>query len=201
LETFRYDIKNQTNAASDLAAGLTEMRTKYNLASKTFDLLNSLQYLSIYDRHSQIAEAHHLPFEWIFSPDGMDNLEVARPTFDKWLQSDEKLYWIIGKPGSGKSTLVKWLCAHDKTKALLQAWAGPHQLVIASHFFWGAGTDLQKSQTGFLQSLLFDALRRCTGIIPDVVGDRWVTGEEGHPSTDRPWAYKELSASFSRLSS
>jgi ABC-type lipoprotein export system ATPase subunit len=29
-----------------------------------------------------------------------------------WLSSHDSLFWITGKPGSGKSTLMKFLAAH-----------------------------------------------------------------------------------------
>jgi len=198
LDTFRRDIEHQTNAASRLATQLIEMHTTGTAASKMCRILASLQFPSIDDRHSQIARAHSSTFEWIFSPDQVESSDGGRPTFDKWLQSNEGVYWVTGKPGSGKSTLMKWICSHEKTKDLLQSWAGAHRLVIASHFFWCAGTDLQKSQAGLLQSLLFDALRGYPEIIPEVVGDRWTDGEMS-VRVNFPWALDELLACLYRL--
>jgi hypothetical protein len=200
LQSVKSDIDHQTNAASELVTKLKEIYAEYTHALRICDILESLHYPSIYDRHSQIVEAHSSTFEWIFNPNQLKTARGRRPAFEHWLRSEEKLFWITGKPGSGKSTLVKWLCAHDRTKALLESWAGPSSLVIARHFFWCAGTELQQSQTGLLRSLLFDALRGYTAIIPEVVGDRWAATE---PSVSivkiRPWTSQELSACFARL--
>jgi len=198
LNAFRQDVEHQTNAASRLATQLVEMQTAGTTASRMCRILASLQFPSIDDRRSQIARAHSSTFEWIFNPDQVELSDGGRPTFDKWLQSNEGVYWVTGKPGSGKSTLMKWICSHEKTKDLLQSWVGGHQLVIASHFFWCAGTDLQKSQAGLLQSLLFNALRGYPKIIPQVVGDRWRDGETS-AWVNSHWALDELIACLSRL--
>ena len=41
----------------------------------------------------------------------------GRPSviFVDWLKQEDGLYWVSGKPGSGKSTLMKFLSAHDTT--------------------------------------------------------------------------------------
>lgn len=41
-----------------------------------------------------------------------------------WLSSDEGIFHISGKLGSGKSTLMKYLCNNDTTRSLLDTWAG-----------------------------------------------------------------------------
>ncbi|KAI8674581.1 hypothetical protein NCS57_00356300 [Fusarium keratoplasticum] len=77
------------------------------------------------------------------------------PTWDSlidWLQSSEPVYWISGKPASGKSTLMKFILSHDQTKPLLNQWQD--NVRILSHFFWRPGTELQQSIKGLLCSLL-----------------------------------------------
>jgi hypothetical protein len=71
------------------------------------------------------------------------------------------IYWITGKPGSGKSTLMKYLVRNSRTSELLTQWAGPHKLVVSYHYFWNAGTELQRSQQGLLRTLLFHITRQC----------------------------------------
>lgn len=55
---------------------------------------------------------------------------------------------------------MKYLHRHENTLAALRTWAGGKQLVTASYFFWYAGADMQKSQQGLLQTLLYDILRQ-----------------------------------------
>jgi hypothetical protein len=75
---------------------------------------------------------------------------------------------VSGKPGSGKSTLMKFICEHEATKETLQTWANGQQLVVANFFFWNAGRQvLQRSQEGLLRSILYQILRQCPDLIPD----------------------------------
>ena len=70
-------------------------------------LLDALQYDGMEDRAGTVAEAHECTFRWIFD----DGVEQERPWADlrEWLESDHQLYWITGKAGSGKSTLMKFI--------------------------------------------------------------------------------------------
>ena len=49
---------------------------------------------------------------------------AARKAFVTWLLHGDGIFHISGKLGSGKSTLMKFLCHHELTKKLLQQWAG-----------------------------------------------------------------------------
>lgn len=53
---------------------------------------------------------------------------------------------------------MKYLISHPDTDGNLQSWANGARLVTASYFFWNAGTDMEKSQEGLLQSLLHEVL-------------------------------------------
>jgi DNA helicase HerA-like ATPase len=44
--------------------------------------------------------------------------------------SSTGIFWIFGKPGSGKSTLMKYLVEDQRTHDLLQKWAGPKKLIV-----------------------------------------------------------------------
>lgn len=50
------------------------------------------------------------------SDDSDTNSEVpVAQSFVPWLRSDSKLFWISGKPASGKSTLMKYIISNPKT--------------------------------------------------------------------------------------
>jgi hypothetical protein len=132
-------------------------------------VLNCLHYRQISDRFESIKEAHQKTFQWIFcSPD-----EVGKPwsDFPKWLEEGKGCYWINGKAGSGKSTLMKFIYQDPRTNKHLWKWAAEMPLITASFFFWYVGSSLQKSQFGLLRSLLFDILDRNPELIPRAMPD------------------------------
>ncbi|KAI1110650.1 hypothetical protein F5Y14DRAFT_428311 [Nemania sp. NC0429] len=83
----------------------------------------------------------------------------SRHSIRSWLRSKHKTFWISGKLGSGKTTLVKYLIDNPLTTEALSVWA--KDPVIVSHFFWKAGSvDLQKNIKGCLCSILYQSLER-----------------------------------------
>ncbi|RKK11570.1 hypothetical protein BFJ66_g9179 [Fusarium oxysporum f. sp. cepae] len=78
-------------------------------------------------------------------------------SFNSWLQSDDKLFYIQGKPGSGKSTLVKFILDQEQTNDLIQRWSP--DATILSYFFWKIGSEEQKSIKGLWCSLLYRRLQ------------------------------------------
>ncbi|KAM0078407.1 hypothetical protein ACKRZS_009127 [Fusarium odoratissimum] len=76
--------------------------------------------------------------------------------FKTWLTSDQLIYWISGKPGSGKSTLMKFLLRDPRTLAALEKWH--EDVVIVSHFFWKPGSSMQKSFKGLICSIAYQLL-------------------------------------------
>ena len=57
-------------------------------------------FAEIDDRREQVQDAHRETFRWIFQSD-------HETGFAKWLPSGDGIFWIHGKPASGKSTLIK----------------------------------------------------------------------------------------------
>ena len=72
----------------------------------------------------------------------------------EWLSSQDGLYWISGKPGSGKSTLVEHLVRHNRTKLELQKHI--HMSWVLLHFFFDfrGGKNITNNFEGLLRSLL-----------------------------------------------
>ncbi|KAL5584294.1 hypothetical protein FOVSG1_013683 [Fusarium oxysporum f. sp. vasinfectum] len=84
---------------------------------------------------------------------------TKRPGFDcfaGWLESDSSLFWISGKPASGKSSLVKFLAFNNLTVDHLRSWRSNVQ--ILTHFFWKPGQLLQQNVEGMAFSLLYQVL-------------------------------------------
>ncbi|RGP64290.1 hypothetical protein FSPOR_8110 [Fusarium sporotrichioides] len=90
------------------------------------------------------------------SEDSLEEIDRLWHSFADWLQSDGYLFWIQGKPGSGKSTLVKYVASKKVTQTLLNQW-NPRTRIL-SHFFWKLGTYLQNDIKGLYCSLLHQLL-------------------------------------------
>jgi hypothetical protein len=112
-------------------------------------LLDSLYDKDMNARRNQIKKCHTDTFPWVFSE------EIQRPwdSFTEWLNSRDSIYWISGKAGSGKSTLMKFLVDDERTSQYLYKWAP--DCSIYSHFIWNSGTRIQGSILGLLRSLLY----------------------------------------------
>jgi len=94
---------------------------------------------------------------------------------------------------------MRFLTDEPRTKALLEAWSTSRPLLIASCFFWLAGSDLQKSFHGLLRSLLYDLMEQNPSLIPQVSPWRWKACELTDSRTLAEWTIVELQESFKRL--
>ncbi|USP82832.1 hypothetical protein yc1106_10106 [Curvularia clavata] len=193
------DVGNKANDTSSnlgvVASTLSELAAKGTLLATEHRILKSLCFRSMKVRHAQIPDAHKRTFEWAYTSRTIPDDSCTEFKFAEWLRSGNGLYWIAGKAGSGKSTLVKFLYDNPRTISKLEKWAGNKDLITASFFFWNAGTEMQKSVEGLLQSLLFEILRKCPTLIPIAAPMRW---EERcfYDSEATPWLQWELKDAF-----
>ncbi|KAK2022553.1 hypothetical protein LX32DRAFT_657640 [Colletotrichum zoysiae] len=161
------------------------------IVERQHHILESLRFDKLRARESAIPENHNKTFNWIFQE------QVTK--FPEWLRSKERIFWVRGKAGSGKSTLMKFLVSQEGMRNLtakLQAWGGHSRVVTTSHYFWHAGNSMQKSQRGLLQTLLFGILKELPSHIETVCKSRWETPV--HMLRDS-WELHELMASFDAL--
>jgi hypothetical protein len=118
--------------------------------------LKDLHFNGMFSRQDHVTQAHPQTFQYMF-----------KNNFSHWLKSqNERIFWISGKPGSGKSTLMKYLVHQNETAHLLQSWANSRTLYIVSHFFWINGSELQRSLVGLLRVIVFDIFRKHPDLIP-----------------------------------
>ena len=131
------------------------------------DFLASLHFPEINSRKEGIDDAYKETFQWIFDPSD----EALRPwsNFMRWLAKDSGFYWINGKAGSGKSTLMNYIQDDSRTMEALQTWAGSSTLIVPVFFFCAAGTTLQKSICGLLRSLIYQILKRDPQLIDKII--------------------------------
>ena len=166
---------------------------------KCIRILESLQYERMTARCERIVEAHAKTFEWIYEESTLSQHGELQHHFLRWLETGDGLFWVSGKAGSGKSTLMKFITEHPKTRQALSQWASDQHLITASFYFWHAGTGFQKSQEGLLQSLLYEIFSQCPELIPDVLPERWKLCKPSNP-TNGHWSRAELIKTFAKLS-
>ena len=139
----------------------------------------SLFYPDIFSRQEQVDHAFdglEDSYEWIFQDHrtreiieseeehGPDMLPLWSD-FAAWLKTGQGMYWINGKAGSGKSTLMSYICQHHLKQEFLTDWSVHGQLLIPTYFFWAAGSRLQKSVHGLLRSLIYQMLKECRQLL------------------------------------
>jgi len=148
-------------------------------------------------RHDAIAEAHRETFRWILSENSCGQDDGSH-SFVKWLEEGEGIFWISGKPGCGKSTLMKFVVHHHYTMRNLSTWSGSTRVVLVGHFFWSAGSPIQRSREGLLRTLLYDILAQIPELIPTVCNKRWAEAES-KSLKKMPWSLEELQRSLKTL--
>ncbi|KAJ9660151.1 hypothetical protein H2201_007058 [Coniosporium apollinis] len=107
--------------------------------------------------------------------------------YTAWLNQHQGLLWIKGKPGAGKSTLMKYALRETKERA------SRTKLVVASFFFHGRGAPLQKTPFGLFRSLLHQVLDQ----IPELLSKFYSIFKkkcetQGEPGKDWEWHVTEL---------
>lgn len=143
------------------------------------EITNSLFYPDIFSRQEQVDDQFdgiQDSYDWVFnepqtqkmsSPDETSPQKLA-PRWDdfaRWLKSGQGVYWINGKAGSGKSTLMRHICEHSLRLELLREWSSNRRLLTPTFFFWNAGSRKQKSMDGLLRSLVYQMLKECRELI------------------------------------
>ena len=116
-------------------------------------------------RKAGVGPCHVRTLEWA--------LESHAGLLD-WPKYGQGVYWVSGKPGSGKSTLMKFLYNDNRTRGHLEHWAGPSSsLGIGSFFLWNLGAEEQKSQEGLAKALLYQFLESNRPLIPIILPNMW----------------------------
>lgn len=144
--------------------------------------IESLKFDDQERRYDDIEVASAATFNWIFREDVVG--------FKRWIVQGTGVYWIRGKPGSGKSTLFR----HIRDNAIFQETLNSRNVHVRYfdywHFFTTRGSHLQNSMEGLLRGLLNELARQSrylSTLITESYRDRsetestaWEYGELAH---------------------
>ncbi|PVH88382.1 hypothetical protein DL98DRAFT_524857 [Cadophora sp. DSE1049] len=133
-------------------------------------IIESLAFPMQQDRFEGIPEAYSRTFEWVWQDKGP--FTPVSHDLARWLQQGDGLFWISGKPGSGKSTFMKYISQDCRTMQHLYSWVQGGQFVFSKFFFWKGGSVLQRSQNGLLRSLLYSALRQYPSLVVAILPEK-----------------------------
>lgn len=159
-------------------------------------ILDQIWFRVMSDRQASVRSPHYGTLDWVLESTEEARLRAKWDNLCEWLQNGTGIYWISGKAGSGKSTLMKHIYVQDKTNDLLRRWAAGGQYLKADFFFWGLGTELQKSQEGLSRALLFRILDSEPALIQDVLPSMWKEAFQSEEATLNPPSKAEMALAF-----
>ncbi|KAI9152195.1 Vegetative incompatibility protein [Paramyrothecium foliicola] len=149
------------------------------------DILRSLDAPDLGSRQTSIEDNYATTFEWFFE----------HREFTDWLGCGRGVFWINGKPGSGKSTLMKFIFEHQRTRELLHDWKIQPDYALIGFFFHHRGSAMQKSFEGLLRSLLKQILQQREDL------SRYMSHfyEENSSGELKQWTTRDLEAALHAL--
>lgn len=200
-----YVMKSKSNPSRNILEEMSKSRSAElqerdeRLAGYAVD---SLLFESIGHREEAIPRAALKTYEWVFEKPKLSSSGADRwSNFPTWLEApSDEIYWITGKPGAGKSTLMKFVLG-QRMLGHLKKWAGTSQLLMASFYSWNAGTGLQKSHEGLLRTLLHQCVQNWLDLFSKIFPRRWALLQfwEGNELQLPSWQLPELAEGFQSL--
>lgn len=111
------------------------------------ECLRTLYFHNI--RYENISRHLDYTFEWLW----------GNPEYEAWKQVEHSsLLFIEGKPGSGKSTLVKYFRDRFFGDYFMSRSHNPDQTLVADFFYSHRNGELERSHYNMLRALLYDIL-------------------------------------------
>jgi hypothetical protein len=154
--------------------------------------MSSLNFSETRSRLAEVQKAFGSTYEWIFQ---------SEVSFKEWLSSRamSSMFWIKGKPGSGKSTLMKFVLQHPLTIDYLPNF-DLDRWVIAGFFFHDRGSGVQKSILGLLCAVLYKILLQETDmmqfVLPIFLQSEASSIVSSGESSQTGWTAEELASAF-----
>ncbi|KAL9045199.1 MAG: hypothetical protein Q9214_001726, partial [Letrouitia sp. 1 TL-2023] len=111
-------------------------------------------------REEQVEPAHARTLHWLL----MTGTGPDSPRLLEWLSKQWGVFWIQGRPGSGKSTAMKFLLHHPRTMESLNMTAGTVDWKLAGVFFTDRIGQVERSWKGILASMLHQLISQVTAL-------------------------------------
>ena len=130
-------------------------------------------------RRDDISDPAHNTCKWILEDE----------SYKTWYKDARGLLWIKGNPGAGKSTVLKYA---------LEAAKENEEGLLASFFFHGRGSLIQKSPLGLFRSLLHQILQQNPRLLTEFASlYRQRCDTEGQNGQKWDWGERDLQKFFS----
>lgn len=142
-------------------------------------LLKSLKFDQHKDRHDNIKAAHADTCKWL--QESVEYLDWLDP--DK-IHDHHGFLWIKGKPGAGKSTIMKFALATARERMSSR--------IVISFFFNARGGTLEKSTLGMYRSLLLQLLQQLPTLQADLDLSDFIVDQD----TNYRWHVEPLKSLF-----
>ena len=151
-------------------------------------------------RDQSIEKAYEGTFEWFLTDKRTGQQGSEYHMFSEWLRGPESLFWLSGKAGSGKSTLMKLIFHHPQLLEHLDHWASSAHCIKAGFFFFDQGSfPLQRSREGLLRSLMYQILNGRIELARKVFSQQWMDYKSQGASLETDWTWNELKQVFESL--
>ncbi|KAM7219640.1 hypothetical protein V8F06_005021 [Rhypophila decipiens] len=120
---------------------------------------------------------------------------VWKSELGSWLATTEPFFWVNGKPGSGKSTLIHHIAQSEELRRTLPHHPPGHEKaplawLVVHHFFDFRGQKgAANSFVGFLRSLLFSLVKQDAGFASEMAAspDIHLGGQRSGAPTENEW--------------
>ncbi|KAK4997940.1 GTP-binding protein [Elasticomyces elasticus] len=145
-------------ADCELVMGVIEDQLEIAMVQFT-DMNQLLRRLEYPNRRAREAQIWNLSsnvdtFAWIWSS-----------PFARWLSSHEKIFWIRGKPASGKSTLINYIASDSRTEEQVAMLFSKHKAIIITFCFdFRQGTTTANSLKGMLLTIAYVLAQEVSGL-------------------------------------
>jgi hypothetical protein len=134
--------------------------------------LKSLSFATIDARRQDIAAAHQDTCEWIF-----ETLQFRQWRKRSDLLSHNGVLWIKGKPGAGKSTLMKHIWQNGSQYF--------RDYITVAYFFNARGETLEKTPLGMLRLITYQLLKY------DLLYERFLPHFREKEEKHEKWEWRE----------